>query len=104
MENVEITKKENMPANTDISAVTKSRKREIQGKVTSNKADKTIIVEVSTQVAHPLYKKYYKRTKKVMAHDETNQCTIGDVVKVKEHRPISKNKRWVLTEVVSKAK
>lgn len=97
MENVEMK-------NTDVSAAIKSHKRVFQGKVASNKADKTIVVEIETQVAHPLYKKYYKRTKKVMAHDETNQCGIGDVVRVKEHRPISKNKRWVLIEVVSKAK
>jgi small subunit ribosomal protein S17 len=79
-------------------------KKVLQGKVTSNKADKTIVVTVERQVAHPIYKKYFKRSKNFMAHDETNQCGIGDVVKIKESRPLSARKRWELIEVVSKAK
>lgn len=82
----------------------KSNKRILQGKVFSNKADKTIVVKIVRQVAHPLYKKYYKKTKKIMAHDELNACTIGDTVKVKECRPLSRNKRWELVEIVEKAK
>ena len=82
----------------------KSNKRIIQGKVVSNKADKTIIVAFERQVAHPLYKKYYKRTKRVMAHDETNNANIGDVVKVQESRPLSARKRWNLIDIVSRAK
>jgi small subunit ribosomal protein S17 len=82
----------------------KSNKRILQGKVFSNKADKTIVVKIVRQVAHPLYKKYYKKTKKIMAHDERNECTIGDTVKVKECRPLSRNKRWELVEIVEKAK
>lgn len=82
----------------------KAVKRILQGKVTSNKADKTILVAVERQVRHPLYKKYFKRIKKFMAHDPNNECGIGDIVKIKEHRPISKMKRWMLVEIVTKAK
>jgi small subunit ribosomal protein S17 len=74
------------------------------GKVTSNKADKTISVAIVRQVKHPLYKKYYKQTSKVMCHDETNDCKEGDTVKIIEHRPLSKKKRWNLVEVVERAK
>lgn len=79
-------------------------KKILQGRVTSNKADKTIVVAVERQVRHPLYKKYFKRTKKFMAHDPNNECGIGDVVRIKEHRPLSKMKRWMLVEIVTKAK
>ena len=82
----------------------KSNKRVLQGKVFSNKADKTIVVKIVRQVAHPLYKKYYKKTKKIMAHDEKNECSIGDTVKVKECRPLSRNKRWELVEIIERAK
>lgn len=81
-----------------------SQKRVLVGKVTSNKADKTIIVAVVKQVAHPLYRKYYKKTKKFMAHDEQNECNIGDTVRIRESRPLSARKRWNLLEVVEKAK
>jgi small subunit ribosomal protein S17 len=79
-------------------------KKILQGKVVSNKADKTIIVSVERQVAHPIYKKYFKRATKFMAHDEKNECTIGDTVRIMESRPLSAHKRWVLKEVVEKAK
>lgn len=81
-----------------------SHKRVLQGKVKSNKCDKTIIVAIEKQVAHPLYKKYYKRTKRVMAHDVNNECRIGDTVRVKECRPLSAKKRWTLFEIVERAK
>lgn len=81
-----------------------SRKKILQGVVVSNKADKTITVKSERQVAHPLYKKYYKQSKKVTAHDENNECGVGDVVKVQEMRPLSRTKRWNLIEIVSKAK
>lgn len=68
-------------------------KRVLQGKVTSNKAEKTIIVAVERQVMHPLYKKYFKSTKKFMAHDPESTCNIGDTVKIKECRPMSARKR-----------
>ena len=74
------------------------------GKVTSNKMDKTIVVAIEDHVKHPLYKKIVKRTYKLKAHDEENTCNIGDTVKVMETRPISKDKRWRLVEVVEKAK
>ena len=74
------------------------------GKVTSNKMDKTIVVAIEDHVKHPLYKKIVKRTYKLKAHDEENTCNIGDTVKVMETRPISKDKRWRLVEVVARAK
>ncbi len=73
------------------------------GTVTSNKMDKTIVVSVETSVKHPIYGKIVKRTYKLKAHDEENQCQIGDRVKVMETRPLSKDKRWRLLEVVEKA-
>ncbi|MBU3741968.1 MAG: 30S ribosomal protein S17 [Candidatus Kapabacteria bacterium] len=81
---------------------TKGKKVRV-GKVVSNKADKTIIVSIERQVIHPLYRKYFKQTKKVMAHDEGNQCQIGDTVKVIESRPLSARKRWSLVEIVERA-
>lgn len=73
------------------------------GKVVSDKMDKTIVVAIETSVRHPLYGKIIKRTYKLKAHDEKNECKIGDRVKVMETRPISKEKRWRLVEVVEKA-
>ncbi len=74
------------------------------GKVVSNKMDKTIVVAIEDSVKHPLYKKIIKRTVKLKAHDEKNECTIGDRVRVMETRPLSKDKRWRLVEVIEKAK
>lgn len=74
------------------------------GKVTSNKMDKTITVALETRIKHKLYGKFIKRTMKLAAHDEKNECQIGDTVKVMETRPLSKNKRWRLVEIVEKAK
>ena len=74
------------------------------GKVVSDKMDKTIVVAVEDHVKHPLYKKIVKRTYKLKAHDETNACRKGDTVKVMETRPLSKDKRWRLVEVVEKVK
>ena len=74
------------------------------GKVTSNKMDKTIVVAIEDHVKHPIYKKIVKRTYKLKAHDEENTCNIGDTVKVMETRPLSKDKRWRLVEVVERAK
>ena len=74
------------------------------GKVTSNKMDKTIVVAIEEHVKHPLYNKVVKRTYKLKAHDENNECNIGDIVKVMETRPLSKDKRWRLVEVVEKVK
>jgi small subunit ribosomal protein S17 len=80
------------------------RKKVRTGKVVSNKADKTIVVSIERQVSHPIYKRYYKQTKKVMAHDEANECNIGDTVKVVESRPLSARKRWALVEIIERAK
>ena len=74
------------------------------GKVISNKMQKTIVVAVEDHVKHPLYKKIVKRTFKLKAHDENNECNIGDTVKVMETRPLSKAKRWRLVEIVERAK
>ena len=74
------------------------------GKVVSDKMDKTIVVEIRTRVKHPLYGKIMNRTTKLKAHDENNTCNVGDVVKVMETRPLSKEKRWRLVEIVEKAK
>ena len=82
---------------------TSSRKTRV-GKVVSVKMDKTIVVAVEDRVAHPLYKKIIKRTYKLKAHDENNECGIGDRVRVMETRPLSKDKRWRLVEIIEKAK
>ena len=74
------------------------------GIVDSNKMDKTIVVKVETAVRHPIYKKIVKRTYKLKAHDENNECKIGDTVKVMETRPLSKDKRWRLVEIIERAK
>lgn len=74
------------------------------GIVVSNKMDKTITVAIERRVPHPIYRKYFKKTTKLMAHDENSECTIGDKVKIMETRPLSKSKRWRLVEIVEKAK
>lgn len=74
------------------------------GKVVSDKMDKTIVVAVEDNVKHPLYKKIVKRTFKLKAHDEENACKVGDKVRVMETRPLSRDKRWRLVEIVEKAK
>ncbi|MCD8117979.1 MAG: 30S ribosomal protein S17 [Lachnospiraceae bacterium] len=74
------------------------------GKVVSDKMDKTIVVAVEDHVKHPVYKKIGKKTYKLKAHDENNECRIGDTVKVMETRPLSKDKRWRLVEIVEKAR
>ena len=73
------------------------------GKVVSNKMDKTIVVAIEDSVKHSLYKKIIKRTYKLKAHDENNECNVGDIVKVMECRPLSKDKRWRLVEITRKA-
>ena len=74
------------------------------GKVVSDKMDKTIVVAIEDHVKHPLYGKIVKRTYKLKAHDENNECAIGDTVKVMETRPLSNDKRWRLVEIIEKAK
>ncbi|MCL1127129.1 30S ribosomal protein S17 [Shewanella surugensis] len=77
--------------------------RTLQGRVLSDKMDKSITVAIERKVKHPLYGKYLKRTTKIHAHDEQNQCNAGDIVTIRECRPLSKTKSWTLVEVVSKA-
>ena len=74
------------------------------GKVVSDKMDKTVVVAIVDNVKHPLYKKIIKNTKKFKAHDENNECRIGDRVEVMETRPLSKDKRWRVTNIIEKAK
>ena len=74
------------------------------GVVVSDKMDKTIVVSLSTRVRHPLYGKFINKTTKLKAHDENNECGIGDTVKIMECRPLSKDERWRLVEIVEKAK
>jgi len=82
----------------------KSGRKTRVGRVVSDKMDKTIVVAVESRVPHPLYKKIIKRTYKLKAHDENNDCSAGDTVRVMETRPLSKDKRWRLVEVIEKAK
>ena len=79
-------------------------RKERIGVVVSNKMDKSIVVLVERKVKHPMYGKFVKKSTKLMAHDEKNECTIGDTVRIMETRPLSKNKCWRLVEVVEKAK
>ena len=76
----------------------------LKGRVVSNKMQKTIVVEIHQRKLHRLYKKYLTRTKKIKVHDEKNECGIGDMVRVVESRPLSRDKRWRLLEIVEKAK
>lgn len=81
-----------------------TRRKTRVGKVVSNKMDKSITVAIERQMPHPLYRKYFKRTTKLMAHDEKREAGIGDTVKIMETRPLSKLKRWRLVEILEKAK
>ena len=85
-------------------AVDRNRRKTIVGIVTSHKMDKTIVVTVEDFVRHSLYGKAVKRTKKIKAHDENNECQIGDKVRIMETRPLSKDKRWRLVEIMERAK
>ena len=82
---------------------TSSRKTRV-GKVVSDKMDKTVVVTVEDRVAHPIYKKIIGRTYRLKAHDENNECGVGDRVRVMETRPLSKDKRWRVVEIIEKAK
>ncbi|RYU65950.1 30S ribosomal protein S17 [Aliivibrio finisterrensis] len=78
--------------------------RTMQGRVVSDKMDKSIVVAIERMVKHPIYGKYIKRTTKLHAHDENNECGLGDTVEVRECRPLSKTKSWTLVNIVEKAK
>ncbi|MFN0158514.1 MAG: 30S ribosomal protein S17 [Bacteroidota bacterium] len=81
-----------------------TRRKVRVGKVVSNKMEKSIVVSIERRVPHPIYKKYFRRTSTLMAHDEKREAGIGDTVKVMETRPLSKRKRWRLVEIVERAK
>jgi small subunit ribosomal protein S17 len=83
---------------------TRGRRKVRSGRVVSDKMDKTVVVAIEQLVRHPLYGKIIRRTKRFKAHDETNQCGVGDVVEIMETRPLSKDKRWRVARVVEKAK
>ena len=83
---------------------TRALRKTSVGIVVKNKMDKSILVAIERRVAHPIYKKYFKKTTKLIAHDEKNECGIGDVVKIMETRPLSKVKNWRVIEIVEKAK
>ncbi|HHV95086.1 MAG TPA: 30S ribosomal protein S17 [Clostridiaceae bacterium] len=82
----------------------RGRRKTRVGKVVSDKMDKTVVVAIETAKRHPLYKKIIKRTKKVKAHDENNECREGDKVLIMETRPLSREKRWRVVEIIEKAK
>jgi len=91
-------------AATEAAASERNARKERIGRVTSNKMQKTITVAIERKVKHPLYGKFQQKTKKLTAHDEQNECGIGDMVRIMETRPLSKNKRWRLVEIIEKAK
>ncbi len=82
----------------------RSNRKNITGKVVKNKMEKSIVVSVERKVKHPMYGKFVKKTSTFMAHDEKNECGVGDVVSIMETRPLSKNKRWRLVQILEKAK
>ncbi len=82
----------------------RGQRRKLTGVVVSDKMDKTIVVMVERRTAHPLYKKYYTRRKKFLAHDEHNECRVGDVVQIMETRPLSRRKRWRLVAILERGK
>ena len=84
--------------------IERALRKERIGIVTSNKMDKSVVVSVERKMKHPKYGKFVKRTKKFVAHDEKNECNIGDTVKIMETRPLSKTKCWRMTEIVERAK
>lgn len=89
----------------DPRQTTRTTRRKIRiGKVVSSKMDKSIVVTIERRVPHPIYKKYFRRSSKLMAHDEKREAGVGDTVKIMETRPISRRKRWRLVEIVEKAK
>lgn len=98
------SKQDNFALESKAKEVKTGRKRILEGRVVSNKPDKTIIIKVERHIQHPLYKKYFKRSKKLVAHDERNECQVGDLVRIIEWRPLSKRKRWMLKEIVERAK
>jgi len=94
-----------MSAETGTAPQKRTTRRKIRiGKVVSNKMNKSIVVAIERRVSHPIYKKYFKQTTKLMAHDEKQGAGIGDVVRIMETRPLSKQKRWRLVDIIEKAR
>ena len=89
---------------TDVQTEARASRKVRMGRVISDKMDKTVVVQVATRKSHPLYKKVLQRRANFKAHDETNECRIGDLVRIMETRPLSKDKRWRVVEVVEKAR
>ena len=87
-----------------METATRNLRKEKVGKVVSNKMTKSITIAIDRKVKHPIYGKFVKKTTKLMAHDEKNEAGIGDTVRIMETRPLSKNKRWRLVEIIEKAK
>ena len=87
-----------------MEAKTRALRKTRVGRVVSDKMDKTVVVSIETSVKHPLYKKIIKRTSKLKVHDENNECAIGDRIRIMETRPLSKEKRWRLAEIIEKAR
>lgn len=83
---------------------TRNLRKERIGVVTSNQMEKSIVIAVKRKEKHPIYGKFVNKTTKLMAHDEKNECNVGDLVKIMETRPLSKNKRWRLVEIIERAK
>ncbi len=81
----------------------RGRRRVLIGRVASDKMDKTIVVEVQRRLRHPVYKKFVFKRRRYMAHDKDNSCHVGDRVEIKEHRPLSKHKRWIVSRVIERA-
>lgn len=102
-ENTELENKTEITGNKN-TAVSRSRRKIRVGKVVSTKMNKTIAVEIERRLKHPIYKKFFKKTKKFLAHDEKNTASEGDIVKIMETRPLSSKKRWRLVEIVEKVK
>lgn len=102
MDENKTTETTNQPQADSVSS--RGRRKFRIGRVVSNKMDKSITVAIERRLKHPIYKKYFKKTTKFMAHDEKNEASIGDLVKIMESRPISSRKRWRLVEIVEKVK
>jgi small subunit ribosomal protein S17 len=96
--------KKDAAAEMNGAASKRGRRKTRIGKVVSNKMDKSIIVAIERRIIHPIYKKYFKKTTKFMAHDQNNVANIGDIVKIMETRPLSARKRWRLVEIIEKVK
>ena len=99
-----MSEEQNTENQAPASTTQRNKRKERVGKVVSNKMQKSIVIAVERYVQHRVYKKYYKQTTKIMAHDEKNDANIGDVVKIMESRPLSKRKAWRLVEIIERAK